>query len=365
MMLLAAGIAGDLELWAGVVFIALMTVLSYTAFPTLVSAMKSREAQARDQLAQVAVAEKELRQAREEFIRRGNDAKDAAKRMLEEAERDARRIRSEMVERAKADADRHRQRMERELELARLAAIAEVRDFASRLSLRLAETGLRAQLTSADHLRLLNEAVEAIVRGLSPIDASRQPLPTAGGADLERLGVARPYADALWSLANRRGQAPAVLDELGVLIHQVAKTAGVRRLLESRGISQDQRAAILKKAMGGKVSELVLDFLLTLNRHDRLLVLAEVEFWLHHFQRRAQNEVEVAVRSAAPLGDAFVASLTQRLRSALHAEPRVSVVTNPDLLGGLCVRVGETAHDFTVRARLNRLRDNILAGGVS
>lgn len=79
---------------------------------------------------------------------------------------------------------------------------------------------------------------------------------------------------------------------------------------------------------------------------------------LREYQRRLRVELEkrrVVVETARKLGDKQRSQVTEELRSRHGADIEPEFEVDPELLGGLRVRVGSNVWDGTVRARLDRL----------
>jgi F-type H+-transporting ATPase subunit delta len=71
--------------------------------------------------------------------------------------------------------------------------------------------------------------------------------------------------------------------------------------------------------------------------------------------------VAVLVRSAVELPADRRAALEQTLKRRFNITPKIRFEVDPDILGGLWIRLGDTVYDRTVRWNLNRLKANILA----
>lgn len=179
--------------------------------------------------------------------------------------------------------------------------------------------------------------------------------------NLENVQVARVYADALWALANKAGMVDVVLGELDGLITQVAdQVPAIGHFLGNATVNRQVREHVLERGLRGRVSDLVCNFVLTLNRHNRLSALREVRYRMHELHNRARNIEPVAVLSAVPLTPADQDRLIQMLNSRFGIQPFLQMSVDPSILGGLVVRIGDRVYDYSVRAQLRRLRDGIL-----
>ena len=84
-----------------------------------------------------------------------------------------------------------------------------------------------------------------------------------------------------------------------------------------------------------------------------------------HMVHEAFGRVEVDVFTPSTLDPEQVRSLEQRIGTALKKEPVVYTYTDPDMIGGLKLRIGDQLIDGSVAARLRRIRQGLLTSGSS
>jgi F-type H+-transporting ATPase subunit delta len=177
-----------------------------------------------------------------------------------------------------------------------------------------------------------------------------------------RARIARVYAEALMAAAGDR--ADEVGEELDALVRDVLDAnPEVERFLSSGAVGRKAKSAALEAAFAGKVSDVVRNFLGVLNQNYRLDLLRAVNAAYKKLRDEAAGRVRVAVASAVPLSDEHLHKLKETLARQLKAEPVVDARTDPDLLGGLVVRVGDRVYDTSVRTRLETLRNHLMASG--
>lgn len=169
------------------------------------------------------------------------------------------------------------------------------------------------------------------------------------------------------SLGGRYALALFELAEQGRAIDQVeASLANVRRALDE---SDDFRAltaspivqrGIAAKAVLATADQLGVDattrsFLGVLAENRRLGQLPAIIRAFRQLAARHRGEMAAEVTSAHPLSDDQVVELKQQLRQRLGREVSVDLGVDPDLLGGLVVRIGSQMIDSSIRTRLNAL----------
>jgi len=172
-------------------------------------------------------------------------------------------------------------------------------------------------------------------------------------ADASAQRIARVYAEALLDEAQRQNAAEATLEDLETLLRDVSAADPLIASFFLGGvIGRETRAKVLRDAFGGRSSDILLNFLLVLNEHDRLELLRPIVRSYRDLLEVRTGKVRVLVRSAEPLPDDQKDRLVGELRDMLHREPVLDLSVDPDLVGGLVVQVGDWLYDASVKNRL-------------
>lgn len=173
--------------------------------------------------------------------------------------------------------------------------------------------------------------------------------------------VSRRYSKALFDAAASPEQLQSQLAALLPLAELFEHDVHLRRLLLAPHLSHDERQAVLDKlceAVG--CDDQVLRFLLVLTDKKRLMYLPEIA---QAFKRRVVEALgldDAHVTTAAPLDDATRAVIKQRLEKYYDKKMTMVEEVDPSLLGGGVIVVNHRMADFSVRTRLNKLRDELL-----
>jgi F-type H+-transporting ATPase subunit delta len=180
--------------------------------------------------------------------------------------------------------------------------------------------------------------------------------------DVGAQRVAHVYAEALLNAAEKQGQSEPVLDSLDSLIRDLFSADPQFELfLSSSAIGRDRKARVIEKVFESSGSRLFVDFLLVLNRHDRLILLRPILTAAKEIKDEREKRVRVQVRSAVPLAEEQADRLRQQLKDALKVDPILQPVVDPEILGGVVVRVGDWLYDASVRAKLDSIRNQLIA----
>lgn len=154
----------DLEFWAVITFIGLMTILVRYAFGPIISALQNRQKNIEDQLREIEEAQREIRILREEHEERKRQLRAQAQEFVAEAKRDAVSLREEMVARARTDIERIAIRADREIDLAHRKAMHDLADAATEQAMKFAVHALSSEMTDTDHDRLVGRAIQSMAQ---------------------------------------------------------------------------------------------------------------------------------------------------------------------------------------------------------
>ncbi len=176
--------------------------------------------------------------------------------------------------------------------------------------------------------------------------------------------LAAVFSESLLNVAEKRGQAEQVGEELESLVRDVFDlNPELEALLSNPAVHRKQKLAIVQKAFAGKCSPLVEDFLKLLCRHDRMQLLRMIAVSYQALRDQIAKRVRILVESAIPLDADQQNRLHKMLADSLGKEPVLINRVRPELLGGLLIHVGDTVFDSTVLYRLESLRTQFLSRG--
>jgi F-type H+-transporting ATPase subunit delta len=178
--------------------------------------------------------------------------------------------------------------------------------------------------------------------------------------------VATIYARSLYSLAEEAGGKDKLV-EIGDELEQVCELAradrNLREFLASPIIDINARAKALRDIFADRITDLTLRFLLVLNKKRRLAHLEQINEAYSSMLQEAFGRIEVDVWTPGELGQPQREAIADRIRSRLGKEPVVHGYTDPSMIGGIRLRIGDQLIDGSVATRLRRLRHNLATHG--
>ena len=169
-------------------------------------------------------------------------------------------------------------------------------------------------------------------------------------------GLAGRYAVALFELAQEQDALEEVASDLHALRGLIEESADLKRLIRSPVLSRDEQARALA-AIGERAGfhELTQKFLGLLAHNRRLFALPEVIEAYDALLAERRGEVAGELVSAVPLSSSQLESVQQHLTAAVGQTVKLTTSVDPNLLGGVVVRVGSRMIDASIRSKLHQL----------
>jgi len=170
-------------------------------------------------------------------------------------------------------------------------------------------------------------------------------------------GLSGRYASALYELARDSGALPRTEEDLAALKRAIEGSEDLRRLIKSPVFAADsQWKAMEAIAQRMQLATLTQHFLGVIIHNRRLFALPNVMADFFKLSAYYRDELSAQVVSATALSDAQLARLKAGMKSALGRTVNVMRTIDPDLLGGLIVRVGSIMIDSSIRTQLANLQ---------
>jgi F-type H+-transporting ATPase subunit delta len=165
--------------------------------------------------------------------------------------------------------------------------------------------------------------------------------------------AAARYAQAVFSLAVEQGTIAQWRSELADLV-TVLGDAALGPMLEDSRIPLEQRLRAVERALD--ISPLALNLAKLLVSKQRAALAPEVAASFGRMADEHEGIVNARVTTAVELAPADLASIEQMLSQATGKRVRTQVSTDPNIIGGVVVRIGDRLIDGSVRTRLKLLR---------
>ena len=172
--------------------------------------------------------------------------------------------------------------------------------------------------------------------------------------------IALVYAEALYNAALAKSESDSVLGELLEIGKVIDSNPRLLGIFSTPVISRDEKAKLLKDLILSRSSSIVSNFLMVLNEHDRLELIAAVVDQFEELDQARKNQVKVQVITAVSVSSSQEGQIAVELEKKLGKKPIVTFKVDESILGGMIVRSGDWLWDDSLKNRLSSLRNQLI-----
>ena len=170
--------------------------------------------------------------------------------------------------------------------------------------------------------------------------------------------TARPYAIAAFRQAQDEGDTGRWSEMLATL-STVAGDPTMKGLVSNPKVRRDQLADLVIEVCGDRLSDTGRNFVRILAENRRLGILPDIASAFEAERARAEKRNDVVVISAHEMSDAERDALGKAMTSRLGTRVDLRVEVDPELIGGVVIRTGDTVIDASIRGRLAQLAQSV------
>ena len=170
--------------------------------------------------------------------------------------------------------------------------------------------------------------------------------------------IATVYARSLFEAAQDAGKLDEVREQLGEVADAIDGDRDLQVFFFSPSLSSEEKKEGLRKALDG-ADDLVQNFLELLIENHRMPVVFKIRRELDALWDKENQRLPVQITSAVELDEKTVKQIGDQIAEQTGQKVELSAEVDPDVLGGLVVRVGNTVLDASVRRRLENLRREV------
>jgi F-type H+-transporting ATPase subunit delta len=173
--------------------------------------------------------------------------------------------------------------------------------------------------------------------------------------------IAEVYARSLFQVASDQGKIDEVRDQLGQFADALDEDRSLMTFFFSPYFSTEEKKDGLHKAVDG-ADPIFMNFLELLLEKHRMPVIHRIRRDYDVLWREEHKLLPVQLTSAVELDEQLVKSLGDRISESTGQEVELTASVDPDLIGGLVLRVGNSILDASIRNRLEQLRRQVARG---
>ena len=170
--------------------------------------------------------------------------------------------------------------------------------------------------------------------------------------------IAQVYARSLFEVAKEQDKLDLVRDQLGQFADALSETRELQVFFFSPYFSTQEKKDGLHRAVTD-ADPVMQNFLELLIEKHRMPVIFRTRANFDRMWEQENRLLPVQVTSAVELDSRTVTQIGDRIAEQTGRKVDLSAHVEPDILGGIVVRVGNSVLDASVRNRLEQLRKQV------
>ena len=163
------------------------------------------------------------------------------------------------------------------------------------------------------------------------------------------------YVGAVFAVAEKSGQLSEVSLHLNILLMMYKTSPELRLFLQSRRISLENKSKILQVVLKDVLSEFGFELSFQLLNDGRVQLLEEIIKRVQFLIDSKSGAMKITVSTTSPLNDNELDDLVSGIEKKLEKKIEMETIVDPDILGGVKFRIGNTIIDGSIATRLQKL----------
>jgi F-type H+-transporting ATPase subunit delta len=173
--------------------------------------------------------------------------------------------------------------------------------------------------------------------------------------------AAKRYAQAIFSLGKERGTLDAWQSDLA-LLSSLAENAQVATYLTNPSVTPERKLATLDSALGPGVQPETRNLAKLLIERDRTEIIPQIRELFDAQVREDRGIIIADVTTAERLNEAEQELVRQKLHDLTGQTVQLASHVDPEIIGGIVIRIGDQVIDGSVRNKLEKMRSRLIAG---
>jgi F-type H+-transporting ATPase subunit delta len=168
--------------------------------------------------------------------------------------------------------------------------------------------------------------------------------------------VGEPYAQALMSLAQQRDLTNQFGETFRFLDSLLRESKEFKDFVLNPVIKGKDKKAVLKQVLGSDANLYLVNFMMLLVDKRRIVFLEPIVEQYLNLLRKLNQTVLAEVVSATELSDSQKQSISEKVKAIADArDVELKTSVDPDLIGGVIIKVGSKVIDASIRGQLRRI----------
>jgi len=172
--------------------------------------------------------------------------------------------------------------------------------------------------------------------------------------------ISTRYAKALIKVGCDNNCLDSMKADMELIGGTISENPMFRQILDNPVIKPPQKRRVMSELLEKRIQPLTLNFINIIIHNRREILLADVARNFVDLYEKMKGIKRAHVVSATEMNDETKQKLQSQLKALYKSEVQMSAETNPDLIGGFILRVGDQQYDASLSSGLERLKKKMI-----
>jgi F-type H+-transporting ATPase subunit delta len=177
---------------------------------------------------------------------------------------------------------------------------------------------------------------------------------------MDQSAITVRYAKAFFTLAKEKNILDTLKSDIELIVGVCQESADFILLLESPVVKSSKKIALITSIFSGKVNNLTLDFLHLITKNKREVHIPAICRNFLALTRADQNIKSALLTTATEIDAETIKKIEILMGKELDAKIELSSKINPEIIGGLVLRMDDIQYDASVATQLKKIKQKLL-----
>lgn len=176
---------------------------------------------------------------------------------------------------------------------------------------------------------------------------------------MKKNEIARQYSKALYEIGEEKDNLFELYDELKELHQTLNENEELSKALLHQRVLVEEKQKVFKRVFEGKLSDDIYKFMLLLIEKRRIYFLENIVQEFRRLVYKHENIITVEVTTAVEMQEETREKLKAKLNEYVDKKIEMEEYCDPDIIGGMIIKVGDYLIDGSIKSKLESLEEKI------
>ncbi len=177
---------------------------------------------------------------------------------------------------------------------------------------------------------------------------------------MDQSAISVRYAKAFFALAKEKNILPELKKDIELVKNTCENSNDFMLLLESPVVKSSKKEKLITSVFAGKVNQFTVKFLQLITENKREVFIPAICRNFLALTRKDQNIKAARLTTATEVDAETIQNITTLLEKELNAKVELSENVNPEIIGGLILRLDDKQYDASVATQLKKIKQQLL-----